>query len=157
MNLDINYAKGLVKNYAQNQWQIINQSMPQGTIDSRCGWLSLVDLQNFIAEIQQQNPEGVGPATGIRIYFGTHSAQCPNPNQPNTDGLHTLLLIPTFTDPVTGLDTDFDAATGSTDFSKLITVSALNHDHLIPPPYNTSGQNNMYQQGDLFMDFADNH
>src|ERR1035437_1745434 len=107
MNIDINYAKGLVQNYGQNQWQIINvinKAFGPGIKDSRSVWISLDDLQNFIQQIQQPNPAGVGPATGVRIYFGTYSATCPSPIQPDVNGLHTLLMIPTINDAVTGLN-----------------------------------------------------
>lgn len=151
--MNTSYAKGLVKNYADNQWQIINQVFIQDEIrDARCVWLTLADLKAFISEIEKPNPESK-ITNGIRIYFGAYSTQQPHPVHYDYDRLHTLLMIPTFLDNTTGMNTDYDAATGSSDFSTLATITALNHGNLTPPPFNSS----MYQQGDLFMDYADNH
>jgi len=156
-NYDINFAKGLVQNYGQNQWKYINQVFaPENILDARCAWFSISDLQNFLNQIQQPNPKGTPPATGVRIYFGAYGNTVPNPDNPDYNQLHTLLIIPT-TPTADGLNTDFDATTGSSDFANMSSVSALNHGSLIPPPYNIVGINNMYQQGDLFMAYADNH
>ncbi len=154
---DTAYAKGLVKNYKNNQWQIINANFAQYNIkDSRCVWLSIDDIQNFLTQIQQPNPAGT-VATGVRIYFGAYSGEYPNPDNANYNHLHTLLMLPTHHNATDGKDYDFDAFTGTSDFANLSTVSALNRGHLIPPPFNVAGTDNMYQQGNLFMDYADNY
>jgi hypothetical protein len=131
ITMDINYAKGLALNYKNVQWQTINQGcMPVGKKDARSAWVSLSDLQSFIDQLKALNPN----TSGIRIYYGTHSAEFPNPIQPGTEGLHTLLMIPTI-QSADGINHDFDAKTGSSDFSSLTTITAMNHDSLIPPPY----------------------
>lgn len=155
MSLDTSYAKGLVENYANNQWQFINAQFAQdGIKDSRCVWLSLTDIQNFLAEIQQQNPEGKA-TNGVRIYFGAYSAAAPSPVSADYNRLHALVMIPTYRGN-DGKNYDYDAATGTSDFANLTTVSALNHGSLFPPPFNIAGPNNMYDQGNLFMKYADN-
>ncbi len=153
MSMNTSYAKGLVKNYADNQWTIINQVFgPDYDIkDSRSVWLSLDTLKAFIDQIQQSNPTSK-TTSGIRIYFGAYSAAQPNPDN-DYDHLHTLLLMPTYLDGITGLNTDYDATTGSSDFANLSTIAVMNHGSLIPPPFD----NTMYHQGDVFMDYADNH
>lgn len=154
MNMDINYAKGLVKNYANNQWQFINQVFAKDDIkDARCVWLNLAELKAFIAQIENAPAAGPGPATGIRVYFGAYSQVQPHPQQ-NYDRLHTLLMLPTV---VTndGKNTDYDAATGSFDFSTVESITALNHGTLTPPPYTVAGNSNMYNQGNTFMAYAD--
>lgn len=157
VSYDTAYAKGLVKNYKNNQWQIIDANFSQYNIkDSRCVWLSIDDIQNFLTQIQQPNPQGT-VATGVRIYFGAYSGEYPNPDYTNYDHLHTLVMIPTHYNATDGKNYDFDAFTGTSDFANLGTISALNHGHLIPPPSNISGTDNMYQQGNLFMDYADNY
>ena len=153
--MDINYARGLVTNYAQNQWEFINQAFGTGIRDARCVWLSLDDLKAYIQQVEQPNPLGV-VTTGVRIYFGAYSQAYPAPGQEDYDCLHTLLMIPTFTGN-DGLNYDFDATTGSSDFQNMNTVSAMNHGTLTPPPFTEVGPNNMYRQGDLFMAYADNY
>lgn len=151
---DTSYAKTLVKNYANNQWQYINAAFSQyGIKDSRCVWLSLESLQGFINAIQTSNPLGTVP-NGVRIYFGAYSSEAPNPDNPYNH-LHTVVLLPTHSS-TDGKNYDYDAITGSSDFANLTSVAALNRGGLIPPPDNVSGANNMYNQGDIFMDFADN-
>ncbi len=153
--MDTLYAKNLVQNYKNNQWAIINNNFTPNynIVDARCVWFSIADLQAFIDAIQQRNEAGI-TATGVRIYFGAYSTDAPGA-QSDYNHLHTLMMIATHTG-TDGKNYDFDAATGSSDFSSLQTITALNHGHSIPPPFSVSGPDNMYQQGNLFMDYADN-
>lgn len=157
MSINTNYAKGLVQNYANNQWQIINANFEQryGIKDSRSVWIGLEALKSFIQEVETTNQTDK-TTTGIRIYFGAYSQDVPSPISATYDHLHTLLMISTYTG-ADGKNYDYDATTGSSDFSQLAAVSAMNHGHLCPPPFNTSGQDNMYEQGTLFMAYADGY
>jgi hypothetical protein len=145
--MDINYAKGVALNYKNDQWQYINAHFPQGKTDARTAWFSIADLQNFINQLLVLNPN----TSGIRIYYGAHSAEFPNPNQPGTDGMHTVLLIPTILRN-DNVNHDFDAATGSSDFSQLPAITAMEHADLIPPPCNAPEYSSV---GANFMDFVD--
>ena len=162
MNINISFAKSLVSCYGQNHWQLVNNTFGMlisnplypNVKDTRCVWFSIADLTAFLAEIQ---PETGTPATGVRIYFGEYSHDTLQ-DAPNTyiPGLATLLMIPTRTNAL-GKEEDFDVATGSSDFSALTTVTALNHGDCTPPPYRLTGVNNMYEQGNGFMRYADDH
>ncbi|MCD6011513.1 MAG: hypothetical protein K0Q79_1375 [Flavipsychrobacter sp.] len=153
--MNTSYAKGLVSNYKNNQWAIINSNfLPNYDIrDSRCVWFSIDELQGFLDSIKQPNAQEVN-ATGVRIYFGAYSTDTPGA-QANYNHLHTLLMIATHS-AADGKNYDFDAATGRSDFANLQMITALNQGHLVPPPFNVDGPSNMYQQGNLFMDYADN-
>ncbi len=155
MSINTSYAKKLVQNYANNQWQIINADFtPNYDIkDSRSVWISLDDLKAFVQEIQTTNARGL-TTTGVRIYFGAYSQDCPSPVSTDYDHLHALLMISTYTG-ADGKNYDYDAPTGSSDFAQLSTVSAMNHGHLCPPPFTSTGVDNMYDQGTLFMKYAD--
>lgn len=153
---DTSYVKALVKNYADNQWQFINAVFAKDDIkDARSVWLDLNALQGFINAIQTPNPAGTTP-NGVRIYFGAFSTDDPHPDTTDYNRLHTVIMLPTHS-AADGKNYDYDAITGSSNFANLTNIAVLERGALNPPPYSTSGPNNMYTQGDLFMDYADNY
>ena len=176
MRIDISTALHLVNNYKTNHWATINQYCPSlhetpgypNVQDSRSVWLSLSDLQAFIATICQYN------ADGIRFYFGEYSqaivdatiAADPNivnqvPGFAGYAGLHTVVLMPTafngtyhcdfnYSDP---LNTPGQAHLPS-DFTNWNCMAAEDHGQLIPPPfYNVQGQ--IANVGEAFMLYCD--
>jgi hypothetical protein len=156
--MNVSFAKALIENYAQNHWTTLNNDCPSilknpeypNVQDSRSVWFSLADLQNFISEFQQS---GSLSQLGVRIYFGEHKAEL-SPNQDaQYSGLHTLLMLPTLLG-ADGYNHDFDPATGSSDFSKSVTICALNHGSMIPPPFTINGSPEV-NVGDDFMLFCD--
>jgi hypothetical protein len=160
MRIKVPFAKALIENYAQNHWTTLNNDCPSilqnpaypNVQDSRCVWFSLADLQNFISEFQQS---GSVAQLGVRIYFGEYSNEA-SPNGPHDaqySGLHTLLMLPTLLG-ADGYNHDFDPATGSSDFSKSVTICALNHGTMTPPPFTVDGSPEV-NVGDDFMLFCD--
>jgi hypothetical protein len=174
MRIDLSFAKALVSNYRKNHWSMINggngrpacpsllQNPNFPTVqDSRSVWFSLDDLKDFIAEIESTTATG---ELGVRIYFGEYSTAMltTQPQNAQYAGLHTLLMVPTV-EKADGFNHDFDPATGSSDFTTSVDMSALNHGTLIPPPFFLTGgtQNSTAQPqpqlnlGQDFMLFCD--
>jgi len=109
MNSKIIHA--LVKNYRENQLNVIKQNMKVD--DAHSVWFDLQTLKNFISEIESKSINGDPNMTeqdlGIRFYYAAYpqnqewidmKAQHPDffQNTNITDdyaGKHTLILIPT--------------------------------------------------------------
>jgi len=178
MRIDISIAMQLVNNYKTNHWATINKYCPSITQkpgypnvqDSRCVWVSLTDLQAFIATISQYN------ADGIRIYFGEYSqaivdaaiAADPTivnkiPGFADYAGLHTVLLMPTASDGTYHCDFNYSDPLNQpgkahlpSDFTNWTDMAAEDNGQLIPPPYyNNQGQ--IQNVGEEFMLYCDAH
>jgi hypothetical protein len=150
--MKIDVVRKLIDNYGANHYQTLMncppvQSNPNHQ-DSKAVWFSLQELKSFIHDIEAHiaakctDPSGMTP--GIRIYFGENpksEADCTAYGiNPKYCGLHTLVMVPTYLDATTQLNTDFDPAQFSAACQPLpITntttgnITAMNHGETCPP------------------------
>ena len=178
----LDLATQMVRNYRDYHWTAINKNCPKinnpdavpgidPKIDSRSVWYSLDTLKMFINTIETRSC-GANPKLklGIRMYFAeypTETATLLNNNIPEEyGGMHTLLLIPTYRDPVKGINIDFDPnsidkSTGavSSIFDAAAAmppgtmITAMDHGGLAPPPYRVVDCWN--NSGSLFVKYID--
>ncbi len=168
-------AIALVKNYGLNHWAQINLNPdltalrnPDSTQDSRSGWVSMADLNSFIATskaLAQANCPNVDTSKmGVRFYWGEYpeagSSMYGNELPQSLEqyaGMLTLLLVPTYREG--SIDVDFDPGQGENGIPKAWsvfaktapTVNVADHMGVMPPPFN-----NYSAVGATFMVYADN-
>lgn len=71
-----------------------------GQSDNRSSWYSIQDLKDYIALVEDENPD----ATGIRFYLGVETTK------EDPKGLTTIFIIPT--EEIEGENKDIATATG---------------------------------------------
>lgn len=121
-------ARELVENYRIHQWASYSQAA--GFEDARAVWFSVERIKQFIYQIEQTTCAhkcDTNAVLGIRIYFGAYpdlatwdhdhnglvtSATGVTPLTYAVDASyekhHTLMMVPTYYDPVQHQDVDFD-------------------------------------------------
>lgn len=118
--ISYNTARFLAENYAAGEGKkyIYDGSTNTGKLDARNIWFSMKILKNFIAFIESKACEAgcnEEKGLGIRIYYGKYPRKEDFHLFPDLVGVpdsfenhHTVFMMPTYHDPITKKEIDFD-------------------------------------------------